>query len=87
VHAFGVESLVISHREQLGQHVAPDFGGAGLPRDPETVTATGNFNIEAAFDLPQMFIKLTAKIGKAVVIGRLENYVPRNLDSIQNLYL
>jgi hypothetical protein len=58
-----------------------------LPRDPETVAATGNFNIEAAFYLPQMFIKLTAKIGKAVVIGRLENYVPRNLDSIQNLYL
>ena len=58
-----------------------------MPGNPETVTATGNFDIEAVFDLPQMFIKLTAKIGKAVVIGRLENYVPRNLDSVQNLYL
>ena len=58
-----------------------------MPGNPETVTATDNFDIEAVFDLPQMFIKLTAKIGKAVVIGRLEDYVPRNLDSIQNLYL
>ncbi len=48
---------------------------------------TGDFNIEAALDLPQVFIKLTAQVCKAVVIGGLENYVPRNLDSIQNLYL
>jgi len=34
-----------------------------------------------------VFIKLTAQVGEAVIIGGLENYVPRNLDSIQNLYL
>ena len=82
-----IEVFAIRHRKQLRQYVAPYFGRAGLPRDSETVTATGNFNVEAIFDLPQVFIKLTAKIGKAVVIGRLENYIPRNLDSIQNLYL
>jgi hypothetical protein len=58
-----------------------------LSGNPEAITATRDFNVEAAFDLPQVFIKLTAEIGKAVVIGGLENYIPRNLDSIQNLYL
>ena len=48
---------------------------------------TGYFNVKATFNLPQVFIKLTAKVGKAVIISRLEDYVPRNLDSIQCLYL
>ncbi len=48
---------------------------------------TGYFNVKATFNLPQVFIKLTAKIGKAVIISRLEDNVPRNLDSIQCLYL
>jgi len=87
VHTFRIESFLIGHLKQLRQYVATDLGSARLPGNPETVTATGNFDIEAAFDLPQVFIKLTAEIGKAVVIGGLENQVPRNLDSIQNLYL
>jgi hypothetical protein len=33
-----------------------------------------------------MFIKLAAKIGKAVVIGGLENDVSRNLYSTQNVF-
>ena len=48
---------------------------------------TGYFNVKATFDLPQVFIKLTAEISKAVIISRLEDNVPRNLDSIQCLYL
>jgi len=87
VHTFRIEAFLIGHLEQLRQDVTTHFGRTGLAGNPETITATGDFNVEATFDLPQMFIKLTAEIGKAVVIGWLENYVPRNLDSIQNLYL
>jgi len=87
MHALGVETLVIRHFEQRQQDIAADFGSAGRTRNPESITATGNFNIEAAFDLPQVFIELAAEISKATVIGGLENYVPRNLDSIQDLYL
>ena len=87
MYAFGVESFLVSHLEQLRQNVATHFGSTGLPGNPEAITAACDFNVEAAFDLPQVFIKLTAQIGKAVVIGGLENYVPRNLDSIQSLYL
>ncbi len=54
--------------------------------DPEAVTSTCDFDVEAALYLPQMFIKLAAKIGKAVVIGGLENDVSRNLYSTQNVF-
>ena len=87
MHTFRIEPFLVGHREQLRQDVAAHFRRTGLPGNPETVTATRDFNVEAAFDLPQVFVKLTAEIGKAVVIGWLEHYVPRNLDSIQNLYL
>jgi len=87
VHAFRVESFLVCHFEQLRQNVATHFRSTGLPGNPEAVTAACDFDVEAAFDLPQVFIKLTAEIGEAVVIGGLENYVPRNLDSIQSLYL
>jgi hypothetical protein len=84
VHSFRIESLVIRHLEQLGQNGTANLGCAGPARNPETIAATGYFDIEAAFDLPQVFIELAAKIGQAVVIGGLENDVPRNLDSTQN---
>ena len=87
MHSFGVEPLLVSHCKQPRQHVAADLCRARQPGNPETISATGDFDIEAAFDLPQVFIKLAAEICKAAVIGWLEDYVPRNLDSIQNLYL
>jgi hypothetical protein len=87
MYAFRIEPLLARHFEQPGQHVATNLGCTRLACNPETVTATCDFDIEAAFDLPQVFIKLTTEIGKAVVIGGLENQVPRNLDSIQSLYL
>jgi hypothetical protein len=48
------------------------------------VTTTGDFNIEAAFDLPQMFVELAAQICQAAVVGGLENDIPRYLDCIQD---
>ena len=57
----------------------------GLSRYAEMVTATGDIYIEAALDLPQMLVKLAAKVGQAVIVGGLKDYVPRNLDSIQSI--
>ena len=87
MHAFGIESFVTSQFEQSGQDVAAYLGRTGLAGNPEAVTTTRDFDIEAALYLPQVFIKLTAKIGKAVVIGGLENDVSRNLYSTQNVFL
>ena len=87
MHAFRIEPFLVSHVEQPGQDIATNLGSAWLPGNPKTITTTGDFDVEAAFNLPQVFIKLAAEVGKAAVIGWLEDDVPRNLDSIQNLYL
>jgi hypothetical protein len=55
-----------------------------LPGDAKVVATTGYFNIEAAFDLAQVFIELAAQIGQAAVVGGLENDIPRYLDCIQD---
>jgi hypothetical protein len=78
---------VVGHLEQFGKDITTDFRRAGSAGNPESITATGNFDVKAAFDLPQVFIKLTAEVGKAVVVGGLENDISRNLDSTQNLFL
>lgn len=87
MYALCIKPFVISHFEQLVQDITADLRSAGMTCNTEDVTAAGDFNVEAAFDLPQVFIKLTAKVGKAIVIGGLEDNVPRNLDGAQNLYL
>jgi hypothetical protein len=33
-----------------------------------------------------VFIELPAQVGEAPIVGGLEDYVPRNLDSIQGRY-
>jgi len=82
MHAFRIQPFLAGHFKQPGQDVATNLGCARLTGNSETI-----FDVEAAFDLPQVFIKLAAKICKATVVGWLEDYVPRNLDSIQDLYL
>ena len=84
MHALGVEALTIRHYEKLVQHVAAELGRTRLPCNSKMVTATGDFDIEAAFYLPQVFVKLAAKVGETAVIGWLENDIPRYLDCIQD---
>jgi hypothetical protein len=84
VHTFGIESLAVCHLEQRLQYVAAYLCCARWPGDTKAVAATGYFNIKAPFDLPQVFVKLAAEIGQAMIIGRLEDQVPRCLDSIQD---
>jgi hypothetical protein len=87
VHALGIEPFALGQFKQLCEYGTADLGSAGLTRNPEAIAAAGDFDIEAAFDLPQVFIKLAAKIGKAVVVGGLEDDVSRSRDSTQNGFL
>jgi hypothetical protein len=63
VHALRIEALAVRDAEKPVQHIAAELGRTRLPGDAKMVTTTGNFDIEAAFDLPQMFVELAAKIG------------------------
>ncbi len=60
------------------------MSSSGLPRNTKAIATTGDFDVQAAFDLPQVFIELAAQVGQAVIVGGLEDYVPRYLDSVQS---
>ena len=69
MHAFRIEPLLIGHFKQPGQNVTTNLGSTRLAGNPESITAACDLNIEAAFDLPQVFVKLAAEIRQAAVIG------------------
>ena len=87
MYSLRVKPLAVGHLEQRQQHVTPDLGRCRAAGNPEAISTAGDFDIKAAFDLPQMFIKLATQVRKAVVISGLEDNVPNNPDSIQDLYL
>ena len=84
MYAFRVEPLGIRHSKKGPQDIAADFRSARPPRDAEPIAAARNFYIEAAFYLAQVFVKLTAQVCQAVIVGGLEDNVPRNLQSVQD---
>ena len=84
MHALRVEVLATRQLEQGAQHVAAGVGRTGLARDAKSIAAPRDFHVESALDLSEVFVELTAQVGEAVVVGGLENYVPADLDSVQN---
>ena len=87
MYALRVETLPIRHIKHGQQKVAADVGRTRSSGNTKLIATTRDLNAEAFFYLSKVFIKLTTKISEAFVIGGLEDYVPRNLDSIQDLYL
>jgi hypothetical protein len=75
---------VVGHFEQCVKNVTTDLGRTRLSGDAKMIATACDFYIEAAFDLPQVFIELAAEIGQTSIVGGLENYVPRYLDCIQD---
>ena len=59
--------------EQCFEYFTADFGGAWLAGHTKMIAATGNFHVQAGFDLSKVFIELAAEVGQALVIGGLEN--------------
>ncbi|MGB5412687.1 MAG: hypothetical protein WBN09_14240 [Woeseiaceae bacterium] len=86
MYAFLVDAFSVGHFKQGQQYVAGRLSGARSTCYSKVITATSDLNTQALFYLPQMFIKLTAEIGKAVVIGGLEHNVSRYLNSVQKVY-
>ena len=87
MHTLGIQVLAFRQIKQRLQHFGALGRGLGLAGYAKAIASIGDIDTEAPFDLPQVFIKLAAEIGEAAVVGGLENDVPRNLDSIQSLYL
>jgi hypothetical protein len=60
MYALGIEPLTVCHLEQGFDYVTANLRSTGLACHAKPVPATRDFDIEAAFYLPQMFIELTA---------------------------
>ena len=73
MHTLGVEIFAIGQLKQRQQNIATDLRRTRLPRNTKMISTAGNFDVKTAFDLPQVFIKLTAQVRQAVVIGGLED--------------
>jgi hypothetical protein len=77
--ALCIERLFACQFEKGLQYVATNLGGAGPPGYPKVIAVTGDLDIEAALDLAQVFIELTAQICKAVIVGGFEDDIPGDL--------
>lgn len=86
MYAFLIDALRVCQFKQGQQYVASRLSGARSACYSKVISATRDLYTQALFYLPQMFIKLTAKIGKAVIIGGLEHDISRYLNSVQKVY-
>lgn len=83
MHALGIETFASGHLEQRANDIAADLCGTGIAGNTKSISAAGDFYIEAAFDLSQVLIKLSAEIGETVVVGGLQNEVLGYLYGVQ----
>ncbi len=85
MHTLTIQVFAAGQSEQGTNNVRTDLGGTGISGHPETISSAGYVDVEAAFYLPQVLIKLAAKIGQAVVIGGFQDDVLRYLYGVQFL--
>ena len=85
MHVFPVEPFTAGELEKRENYIHADLGGARIAGDPEAISSAGYIDVEAAFYLPQVLIKLAAKIGQAVVIDGFQDDVLRYLYGVQGL--
>jgi hypothetical protein len=85
MHSLGIKSFTAGHFEQHANDMAADFGGVGHTGNPEVVSATCNFYVEAAFDLSQVLVKLSTKIGETAVVSGLQDEFLGYLYGVQGL--
>jgi len=85
MHSFGIKSFTAGHFEQRANDMAANFGSAGHAGDPKMISAACNFYVEAAFDLSQVLVELSAKIGETAVVSGLQDEFLGYLYGVQGL--
>jgi len=85
VDTLRIESFSISHLEKRLDNITTELRCARITGNAKQVSATGDLNVETAFDLSQVLIELSAKIGETVIVGRLQDEVPGYLYGVQGL--
>ena len=76
MNTFRVEALVPRQFKQRFEDITTCFGGTRPPSHTKVIATTGNFHIQAVFDLSKVLIELAAQVGQTLIVGGLENDVP-----------
>ncbi|GMR17549.1 MAG: hypothetical protein BMS9Abin32_679 [Gammaproteobacteria bacterium] len=76
MHTLRIEPFAAGQLEQGLQQVAANPCSARVTGYAKAISAAGDLYIEAAFDLSQVLIELSAKIGETAVIGGFQDDVP-----------
>jgi len=80
---FRVNPFTTGQLEQRANDMAADFGSIGNTGNLEVISAAGYFYIESAFDLSQVLIELSAKIGETSIVGGFQDDFPGYLYGVQ----
>ena len=83
MHTFRIKILVTGKFIKGLNNIAANFRSTRTSGYLESISTAGDLYIEAAFDLSQVFIKLSAKIGETAVVGGLQDDVPGYLYGVQ----
>jgi hypothetical protein len=81
--SFRVKPFIRRHFKKRAHNIAARFGSVRQTGNPEVISAAGDFYMEAAFDLSQVFVELSAKIGETAVISGLQDEFLGYLDGVQ----
>jgi len=80
-----VQTFVYRHIEKGPNHVTAGFRSTRFSGYAETVATAGDFNIEAAFDLAEMLVKLAAEVGQTTIVDGFQDDVLRYKAGVQGL--
>ena len=83
MHALAIQTFTTCQFKKGTKDVQTDLGSTRISGYPKAISSAGYVDIEAAFYLPQVLIKLAAKIGQAVVIGGFQDDVLRYFYGVQ----
>ena len=83
MYSLRVQSFVHRNFKKRPQHIAAGFCSTGLSGYTKTVATAGDFNIEAAFDLAEMLVKLAAEVGQSTVVDGFQDDVLRYKAGVQ----
>ena len=85
MHTLRIQPFAACQAKQGLNDVLSNLRSARFSGDTKLVSAAGDFYLEAAFDLAYVLVKLSAKIGKTVIVGGFQDYVPGYCYSVQGL--
>ena len=85
MYPFRVQTFVYRHIEEGPNHVTTGFRSTRSSGYAETVATAGDFNIEAAFDLAEVLVKLAAEVGQTTIVDGFQDDVLRYKAGVQGL--